>query len=83
MKTFYLLFLKYLTCLSNKGNLSNVSKIAKVISIHKSGFKNDINNYRPISLLSALSKVLEKLVYNRLYVFLSKHSILFEAQLGF
>ena len=40
-------------------------KIANVIPIHKSGTKNDINNYRSISLLSSLSKVLEKLVYNR------------------
>ena len=40
-------------------------------------------NYRPISLLSSLSKVLEKLVYIRVYAFFSKRNILFEAQFGF
>ena len=54
-----------------------------LIPIHKSGTKNDINNYRPISLLSSLSKVLEKLVYNRVYAFFSEHNILFEAQFEF
>ena len=58
-------------------------KIVKVFLIHKSGTKNDTNNYRPISLLSCLSKVLKKLVYNRVYAFFSKHIILFEAQFGF
>ena len=49
----------------------------------KAALKNDINNYRPISLLSSLSKVLEKLVCNRVYAFFSKHNTLFEAQFGF
>ena len=37
-------------------------KIAKVIPIHKSGEISNFNNYRPISLLSAFSKLLEKVV---------------------
>ena len=45
---------------------------AKVISIHKKGQKTNVNNYRPISLLPILSKILEKIVYNRLYSFLSQ-----------
>ena len=68
-----------------QGKFIECFKIAKVILIHKSGSKNDINNYRPVTLLSSLSKVLEKLVYNTLYGFLSKHNIpvLFEAQFRF
>ena len=66
-----------------QGKFIECFKIAKVVPIHKSGKKNDFNNYRPISLLSSLSKVLEKLVYNRVYAFFSKHNILFEAQFGF
>jgi potassium voltage-gated channel Eag-related subfamily H protein 8 len=42
-------------------------KIAKVIPIHKSKDKTDLGNYRPISLLSSLSKILEKIVLERLY----------------
>ena len=66
-----------------QGKFIECFKIAKVIPIRKSGPKNDINNYRPISLHSLRSKVLEKLVYNRLYALSSKHNILFEAQFGF
>ena len=39
-------------------------------------------NYRPISILSPFSKVLERLIYNQLYDFLEKHSILFQYQFG-
>jgi hypothetical protein len=46
-------------------------KIAKVIPLHKSGDKLSLDNYRPISLLSVFSKVLEKVVYNRLSTFLN------------
>ena len=45
-------------------------KIAKVIPIYKSGDKHDPNNYRPISLLTAFSKILKKLVYKRLINFI-------------
>ena len=42
-------------------------KYAKVIPIHKKGPSTDPSNYRPISLLSVFSKILEKLMYRRLY----------------
>ena len=41
------------------------------------------NNYRPISLLSSLSKIIERLIYARLTMFLNSNSILFEKQFGF
>lgn len=40
-------------------------------------------NYRPISILSPFSKVLERLIYNQLYDILEKHCILFHYQFGF
>ena len=40
-------------------------------------------NYRPISLLSCFSKLLELIMYNRFFKFLSENSILYEKQLGF
>ena len=44
-------------------------KKAKVIHVHKKGQKTNVDNYRPISLLPVLSKILEKIVYNRLHHF--------------
>ncbi len=51
--------------------------------IFKSGDAGDYKNYRPISLLPALSKIFEKLMLCRLNTFLSKHHILHESQHGF
>lgn len=58
-------------------------KIAKVIPIHKKEDHTLIANYRPISVLSSFSKILERLVYNRLVSFLSLHSLLNPCQYGF
>ena len=49
--------------------------------IFKSGVKNSVKNYRPISLLPVVSKVLEKLVYNRIVDFIS--SSISSSQYGF
>ena len=38
-------------------------KLAKVIPLHKGGEKDDVDNYRPISLLPVMSKILEKLMF--------------------
>ena len=58
-------------------------KVASVTPIHKKGGSLDCNNYRPVSLISNLSKLIEKLVHNRLYNFLEKHKLLYEHQYGF
>ena len=58
-------------------------KNAKVVPVHKGGSRVDIENYRPISLLSAFSKIFEKVMYGRVYDFLSHNSILDENQFGF
>ena len=48
-------------------------KISKVIPIFKSGSSEDVNNYRPISLLSIFDKIIEKLMHKRLYDFLQEN----------
>ena len=58
-------------------------KVASVTPIHEKGGSLDCNNYRPVSLISNLSKLIEKLVHNRLYNFLEKHKLLYEHQYGF
>ena len=57
-------------------------KEAKIIPIFKKGSAENISNYRPISLLSSVSKVLEKIIHSRLISFLNKFNILYEYQFG-
>lgn len=61
------------------------SKLKKslVIPIFKQGSKNDLNNYRPISLLSIFSKVIEKIMHIRLSKFLDKYQLISDNQYGF
>ena len=65
------------------GKYPDALKICKVIPIHKGGATDDLNNYRPISLLSIFDKIMEKLMHKRLYDFLQEHKILFPNQFGF
>ena len=58
-------------------------KMQEITPIHKKDSKLQCNNYRPISLLSNISKVFEKLIYSRLYNFLTKHECLHDLQFGF
>lgn len=65
------------------GIFPNNMKIAKIIPIFKSGDRHLFSNYRPISLLSQFSKILEKLFVCRLDNFIDKHKLLSEHQYGF
>ncbi len=65
------------------GVFPDVLKVAKVIVLHKGGSTQDVNNYRPISLLSIFDKIIEKLMHKRLYDFLELHNVLFMNQFGF
>ena len=65
------------------GQYPDALKIAKVIPLFKKGENTLISNYRPISLLSLLNKIFEKLLYRRLYKFLVKHNVLYKYQFGF
>ena len=58
-------------------------KIAKVIPIFKSGNKHIFNNYQPISLLPAFSKILEKVVATKLLKYLNTFDIFYKHQYGF
>ena len=58
-------------------------KIARVTPVFKSGDKCELSNYRPISVLSCFSKILEKIVYNRTVKFLDRNNILGSYQYGF
>ena len=61
----------------------NSLKIAKVNPILKKDDPHEISNYRPISILPSISKILEKIIYDRLYTFLITWELLNPNQYGF
>ena len=66
-----------------KGIFPECLKTAIIIPLHKGGDKAHLSNYRPIALLPALSKIIERLLKNRLMPFLLKHEIFSNNQFGF
>ena len=58
-------------------------KLAKVIPLFKKGDKTSIENYRPISLLPFMSKVLEKIINIQLYDYFQSNHLLYKSQYGF
>lgn len=67
----------------NEGVFPSKLKISKIIPLYKKGSQTDPNNYRPLAITSAISKIFEKAFYNRVIKFLTKHSVLSERQFGF
>ena len=65
------------------GQFSNCMKHADVTPLFKSKFKQERNNYQPISRLLTLSKLLEKIIYKRTYQFLENSNQLYVSQYGF
>ena len=76
-----------LTCIFNQslhnGTFPDKLQIAKVNPIYKKKSLNDISNYRPISLLPSISKILEKLIFIQLSTHLNEHKLLHDSQYGF
>ena len=69
--------------ISTKILKQTMKEVAKIIPIFKNGNTKLFNNYRPISILPAFSKILEKIVCNRLLHFLETKDILYKHQYGF
>ena len=67
----------------SRGFFPLLLKTSKFIPVYKKDTKLQCSNYRPISLLSNIGKVFERLMYNRLYTFLGKNSVIYDLQFGF
>ena len=61
----------------------NLLKLAKIIPLFKSKNSKLIKNYRPISLLHLLSKLIEKMIQSRASKIITDNNILYRNQLGF
>ena len=77
----------YLTSIFNSmtdsGVFASCLKVATITPLWKSGEKTDPNNYRPISILSTVSKVFERLLFNRISHFIETTNQLHKKQFGF
>lgn len=67
----------------DKGIFPDPLKQSIITPVYKGGDRDSINNYRPISVLPAISKILEKLLNKRLLNYLEKFKILSPSQFGF
>ena len=65
------------------GTFPDIMKLAEVVPLFKTKDRTYPENYRPISLLITISKILEKIVYKQTYCFLQKFEILYKSQYGF
>ncbi len=65
------------------GSIPSDLKSARVVPLYKKNSKTDLGNYRPVSILSILSKVLERVVYNQLENYLHCNSLMYNLQSGF
>ena len=87
VKQFIHYFVQLLCDVFNKSFVSGIMpdslKIAKITPIYKKNDINNIENYRPVALLSIFCKILEKIMHRRLYDFLNKCKILINDQFGF
>ncbi len=65
------------------GDFPSKLKQCRVIPIYKAGDQLECDNYRPISLLTSISKILEKIVAEKLLFHLTSNDLLYEHQYGF
>ena len=65
------------------GIFPNLWKIAKVTPLFKDGSLFECSNYRPISVLSIISKIIERHVHDSFYSYLTQHDLLSDCQFGF
>ena len=76
--------LRYICNLSFRtGIFPDELKIANVVPIFKSGDEMTFSNYRPVSVLPVFSKIIERLMYNRLLKYINDNNVLYKYQFGF
>ena len=72
----------FTTAMSSNQFIDNL-KIAKIAAIFKAGERDDLINYRPISVLLKIARVFEKLIYKQLHDYFTVNNFLDNKQYGF
>ncbi|GAB0089747.1 hypothetical protein DMENIID0001_043480 [Sergentomyia squamirostris] len=67
----------------HEGKVPDKLKVSRVTPVHKGGDKNDLSNYRPISVIPVMGKIFEGVVAEQLTKFLQTHHVLSPCQYGF
>ena len=70
------------SCISS-GSFPDIWKYANVQPVHKKGNRQLKNNYRPISLLPICGKILEKIIFDKVYIFLNSNNFISKRHSGF
>ena len=87
LKDIHIIIAEVTTTIINQSLLTGIFpdslKCAKVVPVFKKDSPHQLGNYRPISLLPALSKVFEKIAYEQTYEYLSDKKLLYKSQYGF
>lgn len=87
LKTAHALVVPIITHLANQcfehAIYPNALKLAFITPVHKSGDRANPSNYRPISVLPSISKIMERLINSRLLSYLNKNNLLSPSQYGF
>ena len=77
----------FLTDIFNFSITSNIFpddlKVGKVFPVHKSGERDDLNNYRPITVLPTIARVFERLLYDQMYTYHAENKLLGNQKFGF
>ena len=76
--------LTYIINLSLKTNIvPDDFKTARIVPLYKKGDCNFEGNYRPVSILPVVSKILERIAYDQMYSYLCENNLIYEFQSGF
>ena len=74
---------RFINNFMNDGCFPEILKIGKITPIYEKDDPQKLGNYRPISVLPIFSKIFEKVIYSRLYSFLSSMNVIYRMQFGF
>ena len=65
------------------GVFPSEGKKGNIITIHKKGDKQNVKNYRPVSLLPICGKIFERLIFNEMFTYFSAKNLISKNQSGF